>query len=79
MVVGASCIKETSMQGSLLSNRYIKKEYYYIKGIKDRIFQNDTDNIYSKIFYIPLIHNEKVIVAKVKLENLSELTGAAIS
>jgi hypothetical protein len=43
-------------------------EYYYIKGIKEKLFQQ-TSQI-KQNFYIPILFQEKIYLAKVKLKNL---------
>jgi len=68
----ASCLKTSSANSSILSNRYTKKDIYYIKGIKDKLFPDAGQDIYDKVFYLPLLHNERIIIAKVRLENLGQ-------
>ena len=70
-------------------NQRSRLEVFYIKGIKEKLFQSMTPmpglhtispndkqqpiNFFKKIFYIPILFEEQIYLAKVKLQNIEKI------
>lgn len=48
-------------------------DHFYIKGIKEKLFQQSKSQVAVQNFYIPILFNDKIYLAKVRLKNMEQI------